>query len=151
MASYALHRKSEVLEARFVRACDGDTIIALISLGLGVWIEKRVRIACIESYEMNSPQKADAELARSWLDTFLMGHIISLHPAQGGADKYGRLRAHVFRGETSVAEALIGAGKAWRVPPSHTHANPSPRGPIISQQLVTQTTETLTTPQESHA
>lgn len=133
MATAQIRKRQQVVEGLFLRAMDGDTILVLLDLGYGVHIEKRIRLACVESWELGTEHDAKAKEAASWIERFCSGHRLTIHPCQGGPDKYGRLRARVLRGETDLAEALISSGRAWRVPPSHTHARPDIRAPNTTE------------------
>jgi len=129
MATAKLRHRSEVTEARFLRARDGDTIEVLLNCGFGVWLETAIRIVEIESWELDGPDEKIVHAIAAAIDEALRGSILTIHPCQGGRDKYGRLRARVYRGETNIGDWLIQTGRAWRVPPTHTHHPPAQTQP----------------------
>jgi endonuclease YncB( thermonuclease family) len=121
MASFKLRKRSEVTEAKFLRARDGDTIEVLLNCGYGVWLETAIRIVEIEAAELDSPQRQQALNDAAFINACLRDCTLTVHPAQGGRDKYGRLRARVYKGDADIGEWLIKSGRAWRVSPTYVH------------------------------
>ena len=79
-------------KARIERVVDGDTIIALVDLGFQVHRLQRLRLAAIDTPELDTPQ---GERARDLVERELAGvEYVMLHTNK--IDLYGRYVAHVF-------------------------------------------------------
>jgi micrococcal nuclease len=92
-------------EARVTRVVDGDTVVADIDLGLGLWMyERHVRLAGIDAPELRGDEARQGAAARDALASTLgSGAIVicTLPDADGNArtDGFGRILAIVWRGE----------------------------------------------------
>jgi len=105
--------------ARATRIVDGDTFDAVIDLGFGVAISHRIRLAGIDTPELNSKNPDEVQralaakgFATDWL-TIAEEWPLALEVSKG--DKYGRFIARVFRHpakEEELGPALMAKGLA---------------------------------------
>lgn len=109
-------------KAAVLKVIDGDTIDVGIDLGFGITRQERVRLAGVDTAEMNSKELAErvkAEEARltvvHWINANPTVYLRTVKPRE----KYGRYLAEVFSlsGE-SLGQMLLDKGLA--VPLSYT-------------------------------
>ena len=112
--------------AKLVRVIDGDTIDAMIDLGFGVWIKRRIRLAGLDAPETRTRDKAEKKRgleAKTRLETALKEKDFTL--SSHGVGKYGRciadiyvvkkyLRSDKYQGKC-INEMLIKEGYAKRL------------------------------------
>ena len=87
-----------------LRVIDGDTVEAHIDLGLWVWVKNRhVRLLGI-----NMPERRDplGPSATQYLRDMCFLKMVTLQTQLDRSDKYGRLLATMWVGETNVNEAM---------------------------------------------
>jgi micrococcal nuclease len=93
-----------VYEAYVIRVIDGDTLVVDIDLGLRVWARgQHVRLLGI-----NMPERVTTLgiLATSQLGDLVYARTVLLRTVKDRDDKYGRLLATVWVGETNVNETM---------------------------------------------
>ena len=106
-------------EAVLDRVVDGDTVDAMIDLGMTVWIKKRIRFHGVDTWESRTRDLAEKEkglAAKAYVKDLLENSddgkfsIIS-----HGRGKYGRVLGEIFvKGhEKSVNELLKENGHAY--------------------------------------
>ena len=98
---------------RVLRVVDGDTIDAVIDLGLRVTVTERLRVLGVQCPESRKPGGSEAtRFTTAWLT---IAHVKGgLRVTTHKADSFGRWLAD-FRDDTTgehLAGALIGAGHA---------------------------------------
>jgi endonuclease YncB( thermonuclease family) len=97
--------------ATIERAIDGDTFVAMVDLGFGIFKRETFRVAGIDCPELNTMEgKAAKAFVEDWLaSTHGVVSIESKKP-----DKYGRWLAIVYkdRNEPSLSAALLNRGLA---------------------------------------
>jgi endonuclease YncB( thermonuclease family) len=98
---------------RMIRFRDGDTAEILIELDFGVWLEMPVRLIGLESWELNSADRARAQLAAQNLTAAFSGRTMTLTPATLGLDKYGRIRARLTVEGRDLAMEIVKMGEGW--------------------------------------
>lgn len=103
----------EALNVWITRPIDGDTVEVLLPLAWGVWVEKSVRIAGIESWELDSDHRADARRVRATMETFLRMVPAVLVPVRSGTEAHGRIVATLTVGGRDLATILCQKGLAW--------------------------------------
>jgi micrococcal nuclease len=98
---------------------DGDTIDASIDLGFDISLEKRIRLAGVdtpESRTTNLKEKAMGLESKEWLKKKLEGakDIIIKTELPDSTEKYGRIIGHLFINgqETSLNNQMIDEGYA---------------------------------------
>jgi micrococcal nuclease len=98
---------------------DGDTIDASIDLGFDISLEKRIRLAGVdtpESRTTNLKEKAMGLESKEWLKKKLEGakDIIIKTDLPDSTEKYGRIIGHLFINgqETSLNNQMIDEGYA---------------------------------------
>lgn len=99
-------------QARVKKIVDADTLDLSIDLGLGVWIDQRVRL-----WGINAPERyTDAgKAAIEWLTEVLSGcDLITIRTLKDRQEKYGRYLALIFvpGDQTSVNDTLVKQGHA---------------------------------------
>ncbi len=99
------------------RVIDGDTIEADIDLGFGVWIRDRLRLAGIDTPEMNGPEKELGIVCKRYL-TALLGEQEAVYARtyKDKRGKYGRMLATLFGpDDVNLNDLLVTRGYAKRV------------------------------------
>lgn len=110
---------------------DGDTVLVLIELRWGVWVEKAVRIKGIESYELCSPDEGRARACAAKLNKLFGWKDCVLVPSQEGLDRYGRIIGDVMVEGKSLAQSAVDQLCAWYgAPGSKPCAQDARHGPI---------------------
>ena len=102
-----------------LKVVDGDTIDASIDLGFDISLEKRIRLAGIdtpESRTTNLKEKALGLESKEWLKKILDGakDILIKTELPDSTEKYGRIIGHLFINgqETSLNNQMIAEGYA---------------------------------------
>ena len=102
-----------------LKVVDGDTIDASIDLGFDISLEKRIRLAGIdtpESRTTNIKEKAMGLESKEWLKKTLEGakDILIKTELPDSTEKYGRIIGHLFINgqETSLNNQMIYEGYA---------------------------------------
>lgn len=97
-----------------VRVIDGDTVVADLDLGLGVWLRGySYRVAGVDAPELHGASKVAGEVAKTYLEELLpAGTLVQASTVK--ADKYGgRYDAQLtLEDGRSVAQLLLEAGMA---------------------------------------
>ena len=91
---------------------DGDTVDVTIDLGFSIYHTIRVRLAGIDTAEINSPILEERELAKKakmYVMAFL-GKEVVINTI--GKDKYGRYLAYITCGEVDINNELYNEGLA---------------------------------------
>jgi micrococcal nuclease len=114
-------RASRDLEGPVIRVVDGDTI----HVRLGTRVEK-VRYIGIDTPEVHHPTKGEqpgGREASAVNSTLVSGRIVRLETDVQTRDRYGRLLAYVWVGDTMVNAELVRRGYAqiMTVPPNVRH------------------------------
>ena len=101
------------------KVVDGDTIDASIDLGFDISLEKRIRLAGIdtpESRTTNVKEKAMGLESKEWLKKTLEGakDILIKTELPDSTEKYGRIIGHLFINgqDTSLNNQMITSGYA---------------------------------------
>ena len=101
------------------RVVDGDTIDASIDLGFDISLEKRIRLAGVDTPESRTTdlkEKAMGLESKEWLKKKLEGakDIIIKTELRDSTEKYGRIIGHLFINgqETSLNNQMITEGYA---------------------------------------
>lgn len=102
------------------KVVDGDTIDADIDLGFSISLEKRIRLAGIDTPESRTTdlkEKAMGLESKEWLKKKLEGakDIIIKTELPDSTEKYGRIIGHLFINDeaTSLNDQMIAEGMAW--------------------------------------
>ena len=101
------------------KVVDGDTIDASIDLGFDISLEKRIRLAGVDTPESRTTdlkEKAMGLESKEWLKKKLEGakDIIIKTELPDSTEKYGRIIGHLFINgqETSLNNQMIAEGYA---------------------------------------
>jgi len=99
---------------------DGDTIDCTIDLGFDISLDKKIRLAGIdtpESRTTNTIEKKYGLEAKEWLKHHCEGakDIIIKTELSNSTEKYGRIIGHLFINgeETSLNNQMVVEGYAW--------------------------------------
>jgi len=102
------------------KVVDGDTFDASIDLGFDISLEKRVRLAGVDTPESRTTDAYEKKLgleAKEWLKHRIEGakDILIKTELPDSTEKYGRIIGHLFiNGEsTSLNNQMITEGYAW--------------------------------------
>ena len=103
-----------------LKVVDGDTIDADIDLGFSISLEKRIRLAGVDTPESRTTdlkEKAMGLESKEWLKKKLEGakDIIIKTELPDSTEKYGRIIGHLFINgqEISLNDQMINEGYAW--------------------------------------
>lgn len=91
------------LNAQCIRVIDGDTIECNIMLTFDTRITKKIRLARIDTPEMNEPEGPAAKEA---VKNLLQNRRINLHVM--GKDSWGRWIAEVIYKDENISDWLLG-------------------------------------------
>jgi endonuclease YncB( thermonuclease family) len=101
------------------RVIDGDTVVADLDLGWGVWMRDRhIRLAGINCPEMSTPEGTSARIFTiNWLNRLMpVGDDGPLKApvtvVSHGIDKYGRVLGTVSHGAADLNDELLSSGNA---------------------------------------
>ena len=110
-----------------LKVVDGDTIDASIDLGFDISLEKRIRLAGVDTPESRTTDVNEKKLGlevKEWLKKKLEGQtdVIVKTELPDSTEKYGRILGHLFIGDNevsavnkkkSVNQQMIDEGFAW--------------------------------------
>ena len=106
--------------AEIKKVIDGDTIDCLIDLGFDIYLNKRVRLAGIDTPESRTTDEYEKKFgleSKEWLTQKLKNctDIIIKTDLPDSTEKYGRILGWLFVGSQalSINEEMILAGYAW--------------------------------------
>jgi endonuclease YncB( thermonuclease family) len=91
-------------DATVLQVIDGDTVDAIIELGLDVSKKERIRLDGIDSPEMNTPE---GKKAKDFLEKKIKGRPVILVTYSDGREKYGRLLAEIIYEEQNINNLLV--------------------------------------------
>lgn len=102
-------------KATLLNVVDGDTVDMFVDMGFNIGITQRMRLAFIDTPELNSVDiavRAQAMAAKNFvLDTLSIGRSYTIKTYK--IDKYGRLLVEIFvTPDVSVNQLLIARGLA---------------------------------------
>jgi len=102
------------------KVVDGDTIDANIDLGFDISLNKRIRLAGIDTPESRTKDEYEKKLgleSKEWLKKHLEGSkdILIKTELPDSTEKYGRIIGHLYINgeEISVNNKMITEGYAW--------------------------------------
>jgi len=109
------------------KVVDGDTIDANIDLGFDISLNKRIRLAGIDTPESRTKDEYEKKLgleSKEWLKKHLEGakDIIVKTELPDSTEKYGRIIGHLYIGDAEVSAVnrkksinnqMIDEGYAW--------------------------------------
>ncbi len=104
--------------AKLVRVVDGDTVDAMIDLGMTVWIKKRIRFHGVDTWESRTRDKEEKKkglLAKKRTKELLSEQGGEFRLISRGIGKYGRVLGELsVEGHTrTVNQTLIDEGHAY--------------------------------------
>jgi len=104
--------------AKLLRVVDGDTVDAMIDLGMSVWIKKRIRLNGLDTWESRTRNKAEKKkglIAKDRTKELLSEHEGEFRVKSHGIGKYGRVLGELYvRGHArTVNQTLIDEGHAY--------------------------------------
>ena len=87
-------------KARLLRVVDGDTVDAMIDLGFNVWINQRIRLYGVDTWECRTRDKAEKkkglaakEFTKDMLGEAKLGRFSLV---SHGVGKYGRVLGEIY-------------------------------------------------------
>jgi micrococcal nuclease len=90
---------------------DGDTLVAVIDLGFGIFKEEKFRLSLIDAPEIKGEDNVSAKLSRDFLrKTIESGEEVIIKSRS--KDKYGRYLAEFFVDGESINLLMISEGYA---------------------------------------
>jgi len=105
---------------QITRVVDGDTIDASIDLGFDIALEKRIRLAGVDTPESRTSDANEKKYgleAKEWLKHKVenAGHILIKTELPDSTEKYGRIIGHLFINdqESSLNDQMVVEGYAW--------------------------------------
>ena len=106
-------KEEYVRNAKVVNVVDGDTIDVDVDLGFTIRTKQRVRLARINTHEMNSVDPIHRDLAKR--SKGLLEHLVLNLPVvikTSKTDLYGRYVAEVLVGGVNVSDHMVEVGLA---------------------------------------
>jgi len=103
VSTWACAADVAVIEGKVVGIVDGDTIDLLISSGM-----IRIRLHAIDAPERGQSR---GRASRDALSRMIFGRSVQVEPVEH--DRYDRLVARIWLGETDINAAMIRQGHAW--------------------------------------
>jgi len=105
--------------AKLLRVVDGDTVDAMVDLGMDVWIKKRIRFYGVDTWESrtrNKEEKKKGLIAKERTKELLGEHGGGFQIKSHGVGKYGRVLGELYvEGHTrTVNQTLIDEGHAYK-------------------------------------
>ena len=105
--------------AKLLRVVDGDTVDAMIDLGMSVWIKKRIRFYGLDAWESrtrNKEEKKKGLKAKERTKELLGEHEGEFRVKSRGIGKYGRVLGELYvEGHArTVNQTLIDEGHAYK-------------------------------------
>lgn len=102
-------------QAKLLRIIDGDTVDAMIDLGFGVWVKKRIRL-----YGIDAPESRTRDLEEKGRGLQTTARLVAImDDCEGlfvleshGVGKYGRCLGTLFIDEVNINELLVSEGLA---------------------------------------
>lgn len=107
------NHEKKIFNARLLHAADGDTVTLLIALGLGVHVERRVRLAGIDAHELASEQRTSALHAARIIELHCGGTPLLFELTLKHPDRYGRLIGKITTPTGDLAHWLCLNQLAW--------------------------------------
>lgn len=102
-------------KTKFVRAVDGDTVIMHLDLGVRVFSTQVIRLARVNTPELNDFEKKELALkAKAFVTNFLAGKFCVVETKQ--QDPYGRWVGEVWADGVNLSDELLKAGLAEPYP-----------------------------------
>lgn len=102
------------------KVVDGDTIDASIDLGFDISLEKRIRLAGVDTPESRTADANEKKYgleSKEWLKKKVEGakNILIKTELPDSTEKYGRIIGHLFINDepTSLNDQMIAEGMAW--------------------------------------
>lgn len=83
--------------AAIIDVIDGDTVVADIDLGFGVWLRKQhIRLAKINSPELKGATLKAAQDSRDFLKKLILNKTVTVQTEKDTKEKYGRWLATIL-------------------------------------------------------
>ena len=105
---------------QILKVVDGDTIDASIDLGFDISLEKRIRLAAVDTPESRTADANEKKYgleSKEWLKHKVENakNILIKTELPDSTEKYGRIIGHLFINdqETSLNNQMITEGYAW--------------------------------------
>ena len=105
--------------AKLLRVVDGDTVDAMIDLGMDVWVKKRIRFYGLDTWESRTRNKAEKKkglIAKARTKELLSEHEGEFRLKSRGIGKYGRVLGELYVAghARTVNQTLIDEGHAYK-------------------------------------
>ncbi len=103
-----MKKTNYIFNAKVINVVDGDTIDVSIDLGFSIHSHQRVRLAGIDTAELNSPdseKRGLAQRAKLYLQNSILDRDVVIETYK--VDKYGRYLADVFLNGECTNQKLL--------------------------------------------
>lgn len=101
--------------ANVVRVVDGDTVDVLVDLGFKISMKMRLRLQGIDAPEIFRGDEASREkgkLARTWLESQVLGMDVLIVTNKDKTGKFGRYVAKIYLEERDICDEMVKEGHA---------------------------------------
>lgn len=95
------------------RVIDGDTIVVLVALGWGVHAERRIRLAGVDSWELDGHDRDKAKIAAGIIGATWLHQLVTVTPVKTSSDRYGRAVCSVAGDRGDLAAWIVAQGQGW--------------------------------------
>lgn len=102
--------------AKIIKAYDGDTVTAIVDLGMNTHRIEKLRLHGINAPEVRGDERKAGKASRDYLRKFILGRDVVIETTKDKKGKYGRYIAKIFvkSGDQmlNVSDTLVASGHA---------------------------------------
>ena len=101
-------------KARIINVYDGDTVTALIDLGLHIKVQAKIRLKGIDTPELRGVTREDGLTSKARTEELVLDKEVTIKTFKDKQEKYGRWLGEIFlpENDTSINQMLINEGFA---------------------------------------
>ncbi len=99
-------------KARIIDVYDGDSVTAVLDLGLHIKVEVKLRLYGIDTPELRGEEREKGLAARDFLRYLILDRDVIIHTIKDKTGKFGRLLAKIYIDEVNINKLLIEKGYA---------------------------------------
>lgn len=104
-----------IYKAQIIDVYDGDTVTALIDLGLHVKVQAKIRLKGINTPELRGARREEGLTSKARMEELVLNKQVIIKTYKDKLEKYGRWLGEIFINETdtkSVNQVLLDEGLA---------------------------------------
>jgi len=101
-----------IYKAKIVKVYDGDTVTAVIDLGMGVTKTERIRLRGINAPEVRGSEKIAGKRSRDALRGLILNQDVIIETIKDKKGKYGRYIGVIYYAGKSVNDFMVDSKNA---------------------------------------